>query len=446
MKLHDIVGKDLIGLVVLPLYQCDYLIIHLLKGLIRAAQARISSQVLIAPLLQCHHVKILTHAVKGYHGPRKLCGLLYVVGSTRSDALEYKLLRCTSSGQGSYLVFKLLLTHEIMVALFIHLHGIAESSRSPGHYGYLMYWCGVVLLCRHHGMSDLMIGNYELFLVRKDLVLLLVSGKHHLDALLQILLGHPFPACLDGTDGSLIYHIGKLCSGSSGTGLGDGLKVDVAHHLDVLGMYLEYVHTSLHIGKLNGHTPVETTGAQECRIKGIRLVGGSKDYDALCTVKSIHLRKQLVEGLLPLIVASEGSVSSLLSDGIYLIYENDAGSLFLGLLEQIPDLCRTHAHIQLNELRSRHGKEGYVGLSCNCLCKEGLTGSGRTHKQCSLGYRGPYSLILLRVVQEIHHVLKKLLGLILTCHITEGDSGFILFIDLGIGLSKASEHAASGSH
>ena len=145
-----------------------------------------------------------------------------------------------------------------MVALLVHLHGIAKGSRGPRDYRYLMYRSGIILLCRNKGVSYLMVGYYELFLIGKDLVFLFVSGHYDLDAFLEILLSNSFTAGLYGTERSLVYHICKLGSGSSRAGLCDIFKIDVAGHFDILCMYLEDVHTALHIRQLYRHSPVET--------------------------------------------------------------------------------------------------------------------------------------------------------------------------------------------
>ena len=78
------------------------------------------------------------------------------------------------------------------------------------------------------------------------------------------------------------------------------------------------------------------------------------------------------------------------------------------------------------------------------LCKQRLTGSGRSHQQRSLGKLRADLGISSRIVEEIHHLLQGFLCLVLTCHILKGNSRFLLYIDLGVALSHTHGAAASG--
>ena len=214
-------------------------------------------------------------------------------------------------------------------------------------------------------------------------------------------------------------------------------------------MNLQYVDSALHIRKLNRHTSVETTRSKKCRIKAVRLVRRRKHYNALGSVKAVHLGKQLIKRLLTLIIAAESVAASLLAYRIYLVYENDAGCLLLCLLEEVSYLGCSHADEHLYKFGAGNAEEGNICLTCDCLGEHGLTCSGRAYKQCALRNLGSYLVIFLRLVQEINHLGKKLLGLILTCHILELDAYIGILIDLGIGFAEAAhahESAASLLH
>ena len=73
--------------------------------------------------------------------------------------------------------------------------------------------------------------------------------------------------------------------------------------------------------------------------------------------KAIHLGQQLVQGLLPLVVAAVLAAVALLANGVDLINEDDAGGFLLGLLEQVTDFGSAHAHEHFHELGAGHGRE-----------------------------------------------------------------------------------------
>ena len=80
-------------------------------------------------------------------------------------------------------------------------------------------------------------------------------------------------------------------------------------------------------------------------------IEGIPDNYAVVCFKSVHLGKQLVQCLLPLIIAAHPAVT-LLADGVDLVDKYDTRRFFLGLPEQIPDFGGAHADEHFPELSS----------------------------------------------------------------------------------------------
>ena len=210
-------------------------------------------------------------------------------------------------------------------------------------------------------------------------------------------------------------------------------------------MYLQDVHTALHVRKLHRNSPVKTSRPQEGGIQLVGLVGGCQHDDALRTVKAVHLRKELIQGLLPFVVSSVAAPASLLADGVDLVDEDDTGGFFLRLLKKVPYLGGAHTHEHLHEFRTGNGEEGHIRFSGHSLCQEGLTGSRRAHQKGASGDLCADALIFARVVQEVHHLRQKLLGLVLSGHVLELHAGGVLLIKLCVGLAHAPEEASASS-
>ena len=87
-----------------------------------------------------------------------------------------------------------------------------------------------------------------------------------------------------------------------------------------------------------------------------------------------------------------------------------------------------------------------MGFSGHCLGKQRLTGSRRAYQQGTFGQLGTNGRIFPRIVKEINHLLERFLGLILACHIPEGDSGLFLHIGFGLALADAAHHTAAFVH
>ena len=50
-----------------------------------------------------------------------------------------------------------------------------------------------------------------------------------------------------------------------------------------------------------------------------------------------------------------------------------------GVLKQITDTGRAHAHEHFHKVRTGKGIKRHMGLACHCLGKQCLTSSGRAH-------------------------------------------------------------------
>ncbi len=85
-----------------------------------------------------------------------------------------------------------------------------------------------------------------------------------------------------------------------------------------------------------------------------------------------------------------------------------------------------------------------MGFARNRSRQKGLTCSGRADQKCALRKLGTDRCIFLRIMQEINDLLQGFLCLILSCYVLEGNTGFLLNIDLGIALADA-HHTGSAA-
>ena len=296
------------------------------------------------------------------------------------------------------------------------------------------------LLGGDQSVADLMVGYDALFVVGQDGVLLLVACNDHLDALLQIGLGHALAACTHGAQGCFVDDVGQLGTGGAGGHAGHGVEVDARGQRHLFGVHFQNLFAALEVGQFHRHATVKTSGTGQGRVQRIRAVGGRQNDDAGVALKAVHLGEQLVQSLLTLVVAAEVAAVALLADGIDLIDEHDTGGLFLGLPEQVAHLGRAHAHEHLHKFRTGNGEEGHIGFACYGLGQHGLAGARRAHQQDALGHGCANALVLAGVVQVIHDLLQVFLSFILTGNIRKADAVGGLHIDLGVGLAHAAEH------
>ena len=71
-----------------------------------------------------------------------------------------------------------------------------------------------------------------------------------------------------------------------------------------LGVDLQDLLPAPDVGQAHVHLPVEPTGPQQRRVQHIRPVGGRQDHHTFVSGKAVHLHQQLIQGLLPLVMAA----------------------------------------------------------------------------------------------------------------------------------------------
>ena len=140
----------------------------------------------------------------------------------------------------------------------------------------------------------------------------------------------------------------------------------------------------------------------------------------------------MVEGILPLVITREtGILTPRTANGVNLVDEDNAGGLLLCLSKQVPHTRSTHTHKHLHKVATANGEEGYIRLARHSLCKQSLTRSGRTYKQCSFGNLTTKVAIFLGLAEEIYNLHNLHLSLLQTGNILEGNLiGVVLIVDL----------------
>ena len=112
-----------------------------------------------------------------------------------------------------------------------------------------------------------MIGHNLLFLRRNDSALPLIPCNDNLHAFLQIFLGDGVAAHAHRAQRSLVDDVCQLGAGSTGRGTGDGGKVNIRSHLDILCVHAQNRFTPLEIRQLHGNAAVEAAGPQQRLVK-----------------------------------------------------------------------------------------------------------------------------------------------------------------------------------
>jgi hypothetical protein len=113
----------------------------------------------------------------------------------------------------------------------------------------------------------------------------------------------------------------------------------------------KYLLSALDIWTINHNLAIEASRSSQSIIQDVHSVGTGEDHDACGWIETVHFYKELIQSILSLIVATrEPTSTTLATDGINLINEDDAGCIRSGLLEQIADTRWTDADKHFNEI------------------------------------------------------------------------------------------------
>ena len=253
-------------------------------------------------------------------------------------------------------------------------------------------------------------------------------------------------AATGGEDRGLIHQVGQVCTGEAWGAAGNAFERELLLKLLVAAVHFKNREATFDIRRINGDLTVEATRTHQSGVQDIRSVGRGNDDDAAVSFETIHLGEQLVQGLLPFVVAATDAGTTLATDSVDLVNEDQAGAVLLGLLEQIADPACTDTHEHLNEFRTREGEEGNASLTGNGLGKQGFAGARRADQQQTAGDLSTNGREAFGLLEEGHHFLKLLLGLSNAGDVIEHHAGFRFHHEAGLALAELHGLAGTTGH
>ena len=112
------------------------------------------------------------------------------------------------------------------------------------------------------------------------------------------------------------------------------------------------------------------------------------------------------------------------------------GSVFLTLLEQVPNTRSAHAYKHFDEIGTADAEEGNIGFARNRPRQQGLARPRRTHQQHALGYFAAQFLEPLRILQKFNDLFQLGFGFIGARNVGKRRFLFLLGKQTGPALAK----------
>jgi hypothetical protein len=305
---------------------------------------------------------------------------------------------------------------------------------------------GVVLAIEAcHGVARLMVGGQLLFLGSHNTALLLGACHDLHGSFLDILHGDGLAAAAGSQQSGLIDQVLQVSTRKTCGALCDDPEGDIGSQRLILGVDLEDLLAALDIGQAHIDLTVKAARTEQGLIQNVGTVGGCHHDDAIVGLKAVHLDQQLVQGLLPLVVAAAQTCAALTAHGIDLIDEDDAGHGLFGLIKQVTHTGCADTDIHFHEVGAGNGVEGHPCLTGAGTSQQGLTGTRRAHQQNAVGDAGTQRVELVGALEELHDLLQLFLFLVLTGNVGKGRGLFVLVLVLHLGLAHVHNTAAASA-
>ncbi|MNO77830.1 hypothetical protein D3C76_689510 [compost metagenome] len=135
--------------------------------------------------------------------------------------------------------------------------------------------------------------------------------------------------------------------------------------------------------------------------------------------------------------------ATMATDGVDLVDEDDARSVFLRLVEHVAHAGRTYTDEHFDEVGTGNGEERHLGLAGNGLGEQGLTGTGRADHQHATRDATTQALELARIAEEFDQLADLFLGLVATGDVGEGGLHLIFGKQARLALAEAHRTAAA---
>ncbi len=209
-------------------------------------------------------------------------------------------------------------------------------------------------------------------------------------------------------------------------------------------MNLENAGPAVEVRAGHHDAPVKATGAKDRRVENVGPVRGRDDDDTVARLKAVHLDEELVEGLLALVVPTAEAGTTMATDRVDLIDEDDAGRVLLALFEEVADPAGTDADKHLDKVGAGNAEEGNPRFAGDGPGEQRLAGARRPHEQNALGDSPPEALELLGILQESDDLFAVVLRLVDASDIGESHLVLGLIEQTCPGLAEAHRFATGG--
>ena len=281
----------------------------------------------------------------------------------------------------------------------------------------------------NRSVAGLVVGDGAFFVLSDYLALLLQAADNPIHSSQEVLLIDGHFVVTSCNQRGLVADVGDVGTRETGSLTSQEINRHIVGQFEATHMYFENILALFQLGQAHVNLSIKPTCTHQRLVEYIHTVGCGQHNDTRIGTKTVHLRQELVESILPLVVATEARIlAPCTTNSVNLINKDNAGSLLLCLSKQISHPRCTNTHKHLHEVATANREKWYVGLSCHSLGKQRFTRSGRAYKQSTLGNLTTEFAVFIGLTQKIDNLHNLHLSLLVACDILECDAVFVVLI------------------
>ena len=269
-------------------------------------------------------------------------------------------------------------------------------------------------------MTCFVISSIALFLVRHDHRFALCAHHDFVFGQFKLFHFHNTFTGARGKQGGFVHQVGQISTRETRSTTSNNARLDIITHRHFAHVDLENLLATTNIRQTNHNLTVKTTWTQERRVQHVRTVSGGNHNDAVIHLKAVHLNQQLVKGLLTLIMTAAHTVTTVTTDSINFIDEDNARRVLFSLLKHVTNTAGTNTHEHFNEVRTGNRKKRNLGFTSNRLGDQSFTGPRRANHQHTTRDSTAQTLKLARIAEELNQLTHFFLRFITAGHISQG--------------------------
>mmetsp|Transcript_14045 Transcript_14045/g.35385 ORF Transcript_14045/g.35385 Transcript_14045/m.35385 type:complete len:951 (-) Transcript_14045:158-3010(-) len=382
------------------------------------------------------------HTVGGHHLLRELPQVLDVAHRVRGGIprAKHDVLRGAAGGEHADALQQARLgRHCVVLVAAAQEDGAAEVGAARHHADALHRLDLVVALAQHRGhqpLAHLVRRNHALF----DQAVLQCWPPHALQhavhRVVDVIRVDGIRVAPQRLQRRLVEHVGQLGWAEPGEVARHLVQVHVRGHGVLAGVHPQHVAAAHGVWLEHLDLAVKAAGAHEGGVEQVRAVGGRHKDDADVGREAVHLREQLVQRLLALLVGLHARLRALDAQRVDLVHKDDARRVDARALEEVAHARGAHAHDDLHKLRAAHLEKRHAALARDRLGDEGLARAWAALQQHALGRLGVERGIALGVLQEGHHLAQLRQRLVQPRHVRKAHVGEPLLARLTLALRK----------